>query len=124
MGHELPLALQKKIGRLLFQGQTRSRTEQFNAALREAGFGVNRGQIVDVSGWCPGFAVMPATRSTATPLLRRPFEGATPRSRGGLRGRNAGIGALYWRRESGSRTHSGAQLFARATTLDGTDERR
>jgi hypothetical protein len=30
-------------------------TAEFNAALREAGFGVDRGHIVDVSGKCPGF---------------------------------------------------------------------
>jgi hypothetical protein len=34
----------------------------FNAALREAGFGVDRGRIVDVSGRCPGFAVFPTFR--------------------------------------------------------------
>jgi hypothetical protein len=33
---------------------------QFNAALREAGFGVDHGRIVDVSGRCPGFATFPA----------------------------------------------------------------
>lgn len=33
---------------------------EFNAALRQAGFGVDRGWIVDVSGKCPGFATFPA----------------------------------------------------------------
>jgi hypothetical protein len=28
---------------------------QFNAALRESGFGVDRARIVDTSGRCPGF---------------------------------------------------------------------
>ena len=35
---------------------------EFNAALREAGFGVDRGWIVDVSGKCRGFATFPAFR--------------------------------------------------------------
>jgi hypothetical protein len=35
---------------------------EFNAALREAGFGVDHGQIVDVSGKCPGFIAMPSFR--------------------------------------------------------------
>ena len=30
----------------------------FNAALREAGFSVDHGRIVDVSGKCPGFAAL------------------------------------------------------------------
>jgi hypothetical protein len=34
----------------------------FNAALREGGFGVDRGLIVDVSGRCPGFAIFPTFR--------------------------------------------------------------
>jgi hypothetical protein len=36
--------------------------EQFNAALKEAGFGVERARIIDVSGRCPGFATTPAFR--------------------------------------------------------------
>jgi hypothetical protein len=36
---------------------------EFNAALREAGFGVDHGRIVDVSGKCPGFATFPAFHS-------------------------------------------------------------
>jgi hypothetical protein len=32
---------------------------EFNAALRVAGFGVERGRIVDVSGRCPGFSTLP-----------------------------------------------------------------
>jgi hypothetical protein len=35
---------------------------EFNAALRRAGFGVDHGRIVDVSGKCPGFATFPAFR--------------------------------------------------------------
>jgi hypothetical protein len=33
---------------------------EFKAALREAGFGVAQGWIVDVSGKCPGFATLPS----------------------------------------------------------------
>jgi hypothetical protein len=35
---------------------------QFNTALREAGFGVERARIVDKSGQCPGFTTTPAFR--------------------------------------------------------------
>jgi hypothetical protein len=33
---------------------------EFTAALREAGFGVAQGWIVDGSGKCPGFATLPS----------------------------------------------------------------
>jgi hypothetical protein len=33
---------------------------EFKAALRDAGFGVERCRIVDVSGKCPGFATLPS----------------------------------------------------------------
>ncbi len=33
---------------------------EFKTALRDAGFGVERGRIVDVSGKCPGFATLPS----------------------------------------------------------------
>jgi hypothetical protein len=36
--------------------------EQFNTALKEAGFGVERARIVDTSGRCPGFVTTPAFR--------------------------------------------------------------
>jgi hypothetical protein len=32
---------------------------EFTTAMREAGFGVDQGRIVDVSGQCPGFATLP-----------------------------------------------------------------
>ena len=35
---------------------------EFNAVLKEAGFGVERARIVDVSGRCPGFVTAPAFR--------------------------------------------------------------
>jgi hypothetical protein len=34
--------------------------EEFKVALRDAGFGVERGRIVDVSGRCPGYAALPS----------------------------------------------------------------
>jgi hypothetical protein len=40
--------------------KTQMTTAEFNAALREAGFGVDHGRIVDVSGKCPGFVTYPA----------------------------------------------------------------
>jgi hypothetical protein len=33
---------------------------EFNAALKEAGFGIERARIVDTSGRCPGFVTTPA----------------------------------------------------------------
>jgi hypothetical protein len=41
---------------------TEMTTGEFNAALREAGFGVRQGRVVDVSGKCPGFATIPSFR--------------------------------------------------------------
>jgi hypothetical protein len=35
---------------------------EFSAALREAGFGVERARIVDASGRCPGFVTTPVFR--------------------------------------------------------------
>jgi hypothetical protein len=35
---------------------------EFNAALKEAGFGVEHARIVDTSGRCPGFVTTPALR--------------------------------------------------------------
>jgi hypothetical protein len=39
--------------------------EQFNAALKEAGFGVEHARIIDVSGRCPGFVTTAAFRGHA-----------------------------------------------------------
>jgi hypothetical protein len=36
---------------------------EFKGGLRKAGFAVEDGRIVDVSGTCPGFAVMPTLQS-------------------------------------------------------------
>jgi hypothetical protein len=46
----------------LLRPMTEMTTAEFNAALREAGFGVHHGRIVDVSGKCPGFAAVPSFR--------------------------------------------------------------
>jgi hypothetical protein len=35
-------------------------SDEFKAAIREAGFGVAQGWIVDISGKCPGFATLPS----------------------------------------------------------------
>jgi hypothetical protein len=42
-----------------FGKKPRMSSDEFKAALREAGFGVDHGRIVDVSGRCPGFATLP-----------------------------------------------------------------
>jgi hypothetical protein len=39
---------------------------EFNAALRSAGFGVDRGRILDVSGRSPGFVAMPVFRGNGS----------------------------------------------------------
>ena len=51
-------------------------TADFNAALREAGFGVANGRIVDVSGKCRGFAAVPSFRKGE--LGGRPVRGRVP----------------------------------------------
>jgi hypothetical protein len=35
-------------------------SSEFKTALQEAGFGVDHGRIVDVSGKCPGFTTLPS----------------------------------------------------------------
>jgi hypothetical protein len=46
----------------LLQPQVQPTAAQFNAALKDAGFGVERARIIDVSGRCPGFVTTPAFR--------------------------------------------------------------
>jgi hypothetical protein len=41
-------------------------SEEFNAALRNAGFGVKQGRIVDMSGKCPGFSTVPVFRGNGS----------------------------------------------------------
>jgi hypothetical protein len=48
-----------------FKQKLQMTSAEFNAALREAGFGVDHGRIVDVSGKCPDFATLPRFRKGA-----------------------------------------------------------
>jgi hypothetical protein len=54
---------------------------QMSAALREAGFGVEHGRIVDLSGRCPGFATLPSFNH-------------------GVVNRNATLSKVIWEREA------------------------
>jgi hypothetical protein len=45
-----------------FASAVRAYAAELNAALKKAGFGVQRARIVDVSGQCPGFVTIPAFR--------------------------------------------------------------
>jgi hypothetical protein len=47
-------------GTMSFGKKPQMTSAEFTAALREAGFGVAQGWIVDVSGKCPGFATLPS----------------------------------------------------------------
>jgi hypothetical protein len=62
-------------------------------ALREAGFGVDHGGIVDLSGQCPGFATLPSFNHgvvNRTPRGRRSFGNARPKSSDELPSMNRG----------------------------------
>jgi hypothetical protein len=48
-----------------FKKKSQMTAAEFKAALHEAGFGVERGRIVDVSGRCPGFATLPSFNKSA-----------------------------------------------------------
>ena len=54
---------------------------EFTAALREAGFAVDHGRIVDVSGKCPGFATLPSFNK-------------------GVLNRNAKLSKVIWERDA------------------------
>jgi hypothetical protein len=57
---------------------------EFNAALKEAGFGVQHARIIDVSGRCTGFVTTPAFRGQG--VIDRPrtlAKAIRPRSHGG-----------------------------------------
>jgi hypothetical protein len=43
-----------------FEKKPQMTAGEFRAALHDAGFGVEHGRIVDVSGKCPGFATLPS----------------------------------------------------------------
>jgi hypothetical protein len=64
--------------------------EEFKIALREAGFGVAQGWIVDVSGKCPGFATL-------------------PRFNKGALNRNATLSKAIWEREAEIKRRAGAE---------------
>jgi hypothetical protein len=44
---------------------TQMTSAEFTTAMREAGFGVDHGRIVDVSGQCPGFTTLPSFNKSA-----------------------------------------------------------
>jgi hypothetical protein len=62
---------------------------EFNAALREASFGVEYGSIVDLSGRCPSFAAMPSFRN-------------------GVVNRNATLSKVLWEREAAIKRRAGS----------------
>jgi hypothetical protein len=43
-----------------FNKKPQMTSAEFGAALREAGFAVDHGRILDVSGACPGFTTVPS----------------------------------------------------------------
>jgi hypothetical protein len=65
-----------------FKMKSEMTAAEFNAALREAGFGVDHGRIVDVSGKCPGFTALPIFRGN------------------GSVDRNATLSKVAWEREA------------------------
>jgi hypothetical protein len=64
-----------------FKKKQQMTSEEFKTALREAGFGVEHGRIVDVSGRCPGFATLPSFNK-------------------GVVNRNATLSKVLWEREA------------------------
>jgi hypothetical protein len=69
-------------------GPPQMTSAEFTTAMREAGFGVDHGRIVDVSGQCPGFATLPTFNKgsvDATPRCRRSSLSVKPRSHAGPR---------------------------------------
>jgi hypothetical protein len=64
-----------------FKKKSQMTSEEFKTALREAGFGVAQGWIVDVSGECPGFATLPSFNK-------------------GVLNRNATLSKVLWERDA------------------------
>jgi hypothetical protein len=54
-----------EVQRYAFGKKPQMSSDEFKAALREAGFGVEHARIVDVSGRCPGFVTTAAFRGRA-----------------------------------------------------------
>jgi hypothetical protein len=65
-------------------------SEEFKTALREAGFGVAQGWIVDVSGQCPGFATFPSFNK-------------------GVVNRNATLSKVIWERDAEIKRRAAAE---------------
>jgi hypothetical protein len=63
-----------------FEKKKQMTSAEFSAALREAGFSVERGRIIDVSGRCPGFSTLPTFNHGAV-------------------NRNATLSKVIWERE-------------------------
>jgi hypothetical protein len=61
----------------------------FTAAMREAGFGVDHGRVVDVSGKCPGFTTLPSFNK-------------------GVVNRNATLSKAIWERDAEIRRRAAA----------------
>jgi hypothetical protein len=74
-----------------FKQKPQMTSAEFNAALRDAGFGVDRGRIADVSGRCPGFSAVPIFRGN------------------GSVDRNATLSKIIWERD--------AQIGRRAASI-------
>jgi hypothetical protein len=72
-----------------FKKKPQMTSAEFTAALREAGSAVDHGRIVDVSGKCPGFAVIPAFRN-------------------GVLNRNATLSKAMWEREAEIKRRAGS----------------
>jgi hypothetical protein len=64
-----------------FEKKKQMTAAEVSTALREAGFGVDHGRIVDVSGKCPGFASLPSFNKGAV-------------------NRNATLSKVLWEREA------------------------
>jgi hypothetical protein len=73
-----------------FKKKSRMTSEEFKTALREAGFGVAQGWIVDVSGKCPGFATLPSFNK-------------------GVLNRNATLSKVIWERDAEIERRAGAE---------------
>jgi hypothetical protein len=64
-----------------FNKKPQMTSAEFSAALREAGFSVAQGWIVDASGKCPGFATLPSVNK-------------------GVLNRNATLSKVRWERDA------------------------
>ena len=73
-----------------FEKKKQMTSEEFKTALREAGFGVEHGRIVDVSGRCPGFVTLPSFNHGAV-------------------NRNATLSKVIWEREAEIKRRAAAQ---------------